>query len=163
MLGVVLGVASLQPIREMTTESSGASEVYVIDNRGRIVAHSDPAQPLAADFSQVPIVAEFLQGRQKTGGTVSFELPGEGGRKAMVGTFIPLSDDSGWGVVVQTDEDTAYRTAIALRNQSFQTVAIVRRARRRARHALRRRDQPARSRSSPRARGAWPAATTARA
>ena len=125
VLGVVLGVASLQPIREMTTESGGASEVFLIDNRGRIVAHSDPAQPLAADFSQLPIVAEFLQGRQKTGGTVSFEMPGEAGPKAMVGTFIPLSDDSGWGVVVQTDEDTAYRTAISLRNQSFKTVAIV--------------------------------------
>ena len=125
VLGVVLGIASLQHIREMTTESSGASEVYVVDNRGRIVAHSDPAQPLAADFSAVPIVAEFLIGRQKTGGTVNFELPTEGGSKAMVGTFIPVTDDSGWGVVVQTEEDTAYRAAIELRNQSFRTVAIV--------------------------------------
>ena len=125
VLGVVLGVASLQHIREMTTQSSGASEVYVIDNRGRIVAHSDPAQPLAADFSQVPIVAEFLQGRQKTGGTVSFELPGDDGTREMVGTFIPVTDDSGWGVVVQTDKGKAYRTAIELRNESFRTAAIV--------------------------------------
>jgi HD-GYP domain-containing protein (c-di-GMP phosphodiesterase class II) len=125
VLGVVLGVASLQHIREMTTQSSGASEVYVIDNRGRIVAHSDPAQPLAADFSQVPIVAEFLQGRQKTGGTVSFELPGEDEPREMVGTFIPVTDDSGWGVVVQTDKGKAYRTAIELRNESFRTAAIV--------------------------------------
>jgi len=43
----------------------------------------------------------------------------------MVGTFIPLADDSGWGVVVQTEEDVAYRTAIQLRNDSFRTVAIV--------------------------------------
>jgi HD-GYP domain-containing protein (c-di-GMP phosphodiesterase class II) len=125
VLGVVLGIASLQPIREMTTESSGASEIYVIDNRGHIVAHSDPAQPLAADFKDVPIVAEFLQGRQRTGGTVNFDLPVEGGSKAMVGTFIPLTDKSGWGVVVQTEEDTAYRDPIMLRNQSFRTVAIV--------------------------------------
>jgi HD-GYP domain-containing protein (c-di-GMP phosphodiesterase class II) len=125
VLGVVLGVASLQHIREMTVESSGASEVYVIDNRGRIVAHSDPAQPLAADFAQVPIVAEFLIGRQKTGGTVNFELPGDDAARAMVGTFIPVTDDSGWGVVVQTDKGKAYRTAIALRNESLRTVAIV--------------------------------------
>ena len=125
VLGVVLGVASLQHIREMTVESSGASEVYVIDNRGRIVAHSDPAQPLAADFAQVPIVAEFLQGRQKTGGTVNFELPGDDAAREMVGTFIPVTDDSGWGVVVQTDKGKAYRTAIALRNESLRTVAIV--------------------------------------
>jgi HD-GYP domain-containing protein (c-di-GMP phosphodiesterase class II) len=125
VLGVVLGVASLQHIREMTMESSGASEVYVIDNRGRIIAHSDPAQPLADDFSQVPIVAEFLQGRQKTGGTVNFKLQGEAGPRDMVGTFIPVTDESGWGVVVQTDEGNAYRTAIALRNESFRTAALV--------------------------------------
>jgi HD-GYP domain-containing protein (c-di-GMP phosphodiesterase class II) len=125
VLGVVLGVASLQPIRAMTVESSGAAEVYVIDNRGRIVAHSDPAQPLAADFSQVPIVAEFLQGRQRTGGTVSFALPGEPSPKAMVGTFIPLADDSGWGVVVQIPEQTAYGTSIVLRRKSLQIVGIV--------------------------------------
>ena len=104
VLGIVLGVGSLQAIREMTTASSGASEVYVIDQRGRIIAHSDPARPLASDFSQVPIVAEFLQGRQRTGGTVNFELQAEGGPKAMVGTFMPLLDESGWGVVVQTEE-----------------------------------------------------------
>jgi len=51
--------------------------------------------------------------------------PTEAGSKAMVGTFMPLADDSGWGVVVQTEEEVAYRTAIQLRNQSFRTVAIV--------------------------------------
>jgi HD-GYP domain-containing protein (c-di-GMP phosphodiesterase class II) len=121
VLGVVLGVASLQPIREMTTGSSVASEVYVVDNRGRIVAHSDPSQPLAADFSKVPIVEEFMTGRQRAGGTVNFSLD----QRPMVGTFMPLTDRSGWGVVVQTDENTAYATAIQLRDQSFQTVAIV--------------------------------------
>jgi len=121
VLGVVLGVASLQPIRAMTTESSGASQVYLIDPRGRIIAHSDPAQPLAADFSKVPIVATFLEGRQRAGGTIGFRMDD----KAMVGTFIPLTDDSNWGVVVQTEEETAFRTANQLRDQSFKTVAIV--------------------------------------
>jgi HD-GYP domain-containing protein (c-di-GMP phosphodiesterase class II) len=121
VLGIVLGVVSLQPIREMTTDSAVTSVVYVIDNRGHIIAHSDPAQPLGANFSQVPIVSEFLKGRQYTGGAVPFTL----NNKAMVGTFSPLTDDSGWGVVVQTEEDTAYRTAIQLRQQSFKTVAIV--------------------------------------
>ncbi len=125
VLGIVLGVGSLQAIREMTTASSGASEVYVIDQRGRIIAHSDPARPLASDFSQVPIVAEFLQGRQRTGGTVNFELQAEGGPKAMVGTFMPLLDESGWGVVVQTEEAVAYQTSNQLRDTSFKTVAIV--------------------------------------
>ena len=121
VLGVVLGVASLQPIREMTSASSGASEVYLVDSRGRIVAHSDPSQPLAADFSKVPIVGELMTGRQRAGGTVNFTLD----QRPMVGTFMPLTDKSGWGVVVQTDETTAYATAIQLRNDSFRTVAIV--------------------------------------
>ncbi len=139
VLGVVLGVASLQPIREMTTASSGASEVYVVDNRGRIVAHSDPSQPLAADFSKVPIVEEFMTGRQRAGGTVNFALD----KRPMVGTFMPLTDKSGWGVVVQTDEDTAYADG----DRSCATSPVPHRrdrdrARRGARHAVRRRDQP---------------------
>jgi HD-GYP domain-containing protein (c-di-GMP phosphodiesterase class II) len=125
VLGVVLGVASLQSLREMTTASSGDAEVYLIDNRGRIIAHSDPARPLASDVSQVPIVAEFLQGRQRTGGTVNFELKTDSAAKAMVGTFMPLTDQSGWGVVVQTEEEVAYRTSTQLRNASFRTVTIV--------------------------------------
>ena len=62
VLGVVLAIASLQDIREITTATGGQLfEVYVVDNRGRLIAHSDPKQPLAADMSAIEIVRIFLQ------------------------------------------------------------------------------------------------------
>ena len=61
--GVVLAVASLQPIREITHRATGGGifEVYVVDNRGRLIAHSDPSRPLAEDLSGVEIVRLFLE------------------------------------------------------------------------------------------------------
>jgi HD-GYP domain-containing protein (c-di-GMP phosphodiesterase class II) len=43
----------------------------------------------------------------------------------MLGTYMRVPDDSGWGVIVQTDIATAYHTATVLRNQSVTVVAIV--------------------------------------
>jgi HD-GYP domain-containing protein (c-di-GMP phosphodiesterase class II) len=138
--GVVLAVASLQPIREITTATGGRLfEVYVVDNRGRLVAHSDPKQPLAVDMSGIEIVRLFLRAseeppRPNTGtgrrsgasGTTPFDIA-EGQRRPrhMLGTYMRVPDDSGWGVIVQSDVDTAYFTAIDLRNKSLRVVAIV--------------------------------------
>ncbi len=138
--GVVLAVASLQPIREITTATGGRLfEVYVVDNRGRLVAHSDPKEPLAVDMSSIEIVRLFLRAseeppRPNTGtgrrsgasGTTPFDIA-EGQRRPrhMLGTYMRVPDDSGWGVIVQSDVETAYFTAIDLRNKSLRVVAIV--------------------------------------
>ena len=139
---VVLAVASLQPIRAITKGTGGGIfEVYVVDNRGRLIAHSDPSRPLAEDLSAVEIVRLFLdqsihaapsgsdpRSRQRSGGygTTLFELAGADGVKhEMLGTYVPVPDESGWGVVVQVDVAKAYFTAIDLRNKSLILVAIV--------------------------------------
>ena len=60
--GVVLAVASLQRIREITKATGGGIfEVYVFDNRGRLIAHSDQSRPLAEDMAGVEIVRLFLE------------------------------------------------------------------------------------------------------
>jgi HD-GYP domain-containing protein (c-di-GMP phosphodiesterase class II) len=139
--GVVLAVASLQPIREITTQSGGAGlfEVYVVDNRGRLIAHSDPNEPLAADMSHVEIVRIFLEQlarspqaepgvRRVSGGfgTTRFDIPRPGAEpRHMLGTYMRVPDDSGWGVIVQVDVSKAYFTAIELRNRSVVLVAAV--------------------------------------
>jgi len=125
--GVVLALASLQPIRQMTAESGarGIFEVYVVDNRGHLIAHSDRELPLAADMSSINIVRFFLESKRRTGGTVGFAIPAEGGARNMLGTFMPVPDDSGWGVIVQVEEDKAYFAAIDLRRKSIALVAIV--------------------------------------
>jgi HD-GYP domain-containing protein (c-di-GMP phosphodiesterase class II) len=134
--GVVLTVASLQPIRQITKESGsgGLFEVYVVDNRGRTVAHSDPNRPLGEDLSDVEIVKMFLKSTQEAVGpgrgvitsTIPFTMPGPDGRPLqMLGTFRSVPDDSGWGVIVQEDIDKAFFTAIDLRRRSTYLVAIV--------------------------------------
>ncbi len=138
--GVVLAVASLQPIRAITSATGGRLfEVYVVDNRGRLVAHSDPKLPLSADMSGVEIVRIFMSASEASGaasgsgrrsgafGTTAFQLAqaGAGRPRQMIGTFMRVPDDSGWGVIVQRDVETAYFTAIDLRRQSLKVVAAV--------------------------------------
>ncbi len=138
--GVVLAVASLQPIREITkaSGSSGLFEVYVVDNRGRLIAHSDPKRPLGEDASAVPIVRDFLEqtsqggggeaGRRRSGGfgTIRFEMVGEDGLPhEMLGTYMRVPDDSDWGVMVQVNVEKAYFTAIDLKRKSVILVAVV--------------------------------------
>jgi HD-GYP domain-containing protein (c-di-GMP phosphodiesterase class II) len=43
----------------------------------------------------------------------------------MLGTYVPVPDESGWGVLVQVDIAKAYFTAIDLRNKSILLVAVV--------------------------------------
>jgi HD-GYP domain-containing protein (c-di-GMP phosphodiesterase class II) len=139
--GVVLAVASLQPIRAITKGSGGGIfEVYVVDNRGRLIAHSDANRPLAEDMSAVEIVRIFLEqsarnpgsdaaGRRTAAGgfgTTRFAMPGpDGVEHQMLGTSMPVPDESGWGVVVQVDIEKAYFTAIDLRKKSMLLVAFV--------------------------------------
>jgi HD-GYP domain-containing protein (c-di-GMP phosphodiesterase class II) len=139
--GVVLAVASLQPIRAITKQSGGGGliEVNVVDNRGWIIAHSDTDQPLSADVSRIEIVRIFLgsaedsrrraaapERRSGAGGTTRFDIPVEGGApRHMLGTYMRVPDDSDWGVIVQVDIDDAYFTAIDLRNKSVLLVAVV--------------------------------------
>jgi HD-GYP domain-containing protein (c-di-GMP phosphodiesterase class II) len=49
----------------------------------------------------------------------------DGGVHEMLGTYVPVPDESGWGVVVQVDIEKAYFTAIDLRNKSILLVAAV--------------------------------------
>jgi HD-GYP domain-containing protein (c-di-GMP phosphodiesterase class II) len=134
--GVVVAVASLQPIREITSTAGGRLfEVYVVDNRGRLVAHSDPKQELAIDLSGVDIVRTFLSTSDEPGGharraaaagTTRFDIAAAQGKvQHMLGTYVRVPDDSGWGVIVQSDIDTAYFTAIDLQRKSLIVSGIV--------------------------------------
>jgi HD-GYP domain-containing protein (c-di-GMP phosphodiesterase class II) len=125
--GVVLAVASLQPIRQMTAESGeeGLLEVYVVDNRGHLIAHSDPKMPLGTDMSGIDIVRFFLESQRRTGATVPFAIPSPEGARKMLGTYRPVPDDSGWGVIVQVEEGKAFYDADVLRRQSVALVGVV--------------------------------------
>ena len=126
--GAVLAVASLGPLWNMTKEmgEKGQIDVYVVDGRGRLVAHSDPAKlDEGQDLAQVEIVKQFLESKGRAGATVPFSLPSKDGPLQMLGTYARVPDDNGWGVIVQIDQGKAYYSAIQMRNQSIALVAVV--------------------------------------
>ena len=127
--GVVLAVASLGPLWEMTKQmgEEGLVEVYIVDSRGRLVAHSDPGKLKEnPDQSSVEIVRQFLEAKGRAAATVPFQMPSVvGGHVKMLGTFTRVPDESGWGVIVQVDEQKAYYSAIQMRNQSVALVLLV--------------------------------------
>jgi HD-GYP domain-containing protein (c-di-GMP phosphodiesterase class II) len=126
--GVVIVIASLGRLWTMTREMAqeGAFDVYVVDDTGHLVAHSDP-QRLDGnlDLKDVEIVKQFLETHGRTAATVPFTLKGPNGPLDMLGTYTGVADDSGWGVIVQIDEAKAYYTALRMRNQSVVLVALV--------------------------------------
>ncbi len=123
--GVVLAVASLLPVWRMT-EQTGEKlfEVYVVDGRGHVIAHSDRSVALGTDMSNVEIVREFLESKG-VGVTHPFAIPAPGGAIKMLGTYTRVPDESGWGVIVQVDENKAYFAATDMRRKSLALVAVV--------------------------------------
>jgi HD-GYP domain-containing protein (c-di-GMP phosphodiesterase class II) len=125
--GVVLVVASLGPLWNMTRDlgQGGMFDVYVVDGRGRLVAHSDPRKLEGnLDVSDVEIVKRFLASQGRTGATETFTIGSPTGPVEMLGTYTSIPD-TGWGVIVQIPQDKAYYSAIQMRYQSLALVALV--------------------------------------
>jgi HD-GYP domain-containing protein (c-di-GMP phosphodiesterase class II) len=125
--GVVLVVASLGPLWNSTKEmgQEGMFDVYVVDDRGHLVAHSDPTRLTGnLDVSDVEIVQRFREFRGRAGATVPFTLQTPKGKVRMLGTYTAVPD-TGWGAFVQVAEDKAYSDAIQMRYQSLGLVLVV--------------------------------------
>jgi HD-GYP domain-containing protein (c-di-GMP phosphodiesterase class II) len=125
--GVVLVVASLGPLWNMTRElgQGGVFDVYVVDGRGRLIAHSDPRKlEENLDVSDVGIVKQFLASQGRTAATVPFVISTPTGPIDMLGTYTSIPD-TGWGVIVQIPRDKAYYSAIQMGYQSLALVAVV--------------------------------------
>ena len=125
--GVVLVVASLGPLWNMTRElgQGGVFDVYVVDGRGRLIAHSDPRKLEGnLDVSDVGIVKLFLASQGRTAATVPFTVTTPAGSTQMLGTYTGIPD-TGWGVIVQIPQDKAYYSAIQMGYQSMGLVAVV--------------------------------------
>jgi HAMP domain-containing protein len=124
--GVVVVVATLGRLWQLTRElaQEGIFEVYVVDGRGRLVAHSDPSRLEGdLDLTGVDIVRLFLASQGRTGATVPFTLAGPSGARRMLGTYmsiVPL----GWGAIVQVEERAAYYAADRMRARSYTLVAV---------------------------------------
>jgi HD-GYP domain-containing protein (c-di-GMP phosphodiesterase class II) len=125
--GVVLVVASLGPLWNTTKQmgQEGLFEIYVVDGRGWLVAHSDPARLQGdLDMAGVEIVRQFMATGGRAGATVPFTIQGPKGTVDMLGTYAGVPESS-WGVIVQVEQDKAYYSAIQMRYQSLALVALV--------------------------------------
>jgi HD-GYP domain-containing protein (c-di-GMP phosphodiesterase class II) len=125
--GVVLVVASLGPLWNTTKQmgQEGLFDVYVVDGRGWLVAHSDPSRLQGdLDVSGVEIVRQFTESGGKAGATVPFTIRTAKGTSEMLGTYAAVPESS-WGVIVQVEQDKAYYSAIQMRYQSLVLVALV--------------------------------------
>ncbi len=125
--GVVLVVASLGPLWNTTKQmgQEGLFDVYVVDGRGWLVAHSDPSRLQGdLDVSGVEIVRQFTESGGKAGATVPFTIRTPKGTSQMLGTYAAVPESS-WGVIVQVEQDKAYYSAIQMRYQSLVLVALV--------------------------------------
>jgi HD-GYP domain-containing protein (c-di-GMP phosphodiesterase class II) len=126
--GVVLAVANLGPLWKMTEEmgEGGIVDVYVVDGRGRLVAHSDKRKfEEDLDLSSVEIVRKFMESKGRASSTEPFTIDTKNGAIKMLGTYTAVPDDSGWGVIVQVDESKAYYSALQMWRWSFALVAVV--------------------------------------
>ena len=126
---VVIGITTFEPVVRLTRQSGegGLLDVYVVSPDGKLVAHSNPGfVSTGADLTDIDIVREFVQ----TGGRAAASMPfilkdASGAPRHMLGTFIRVADDSGWGVIAQIDEAKAYAGANAMRRNSALVVGMV--------------------------------------
>lgn len=126
---VVIAITTLGPVVRLTRQSGegGLLDVYVVSPHGRLVAHSDPNfAPTGADLTGIDIVKEFVQTAGRAAASMPFTVKDASGKERnMLGTFIRVADDSGWGVIAQIDEQKAYAGANAMRRNSAVVVGLV--------------------------------------
>lgn len=123
--GVISGVVGLEPIYQFVKESSvSGNTAYVVDSRGRLIAHPDKARIKAnEDLSNSEIVKEM----QRLGELVTTTKPfveHSGNHPIPMLATIVLMKDVGWGVIVQTEERLAYYPATIMIRQTVQWTLI---------------------------------------
>jgi len=126
---VVTAITSLERVVQLTRQSGegGLLDVYVVSGEGKLVAHSDPRSvATGSDLKEIDIVQEFVQTAGRAAASMPFNLEDANGvTRHMLGTFIRVADDSGWGVIAQIDEAKAYAGAILMRRNSILVVTLV--------------------------------------
>lgn len=126
---VLIATATLEPVVRLIRESGqgGILDVLVVTSDGKLVAHSDPKfASTGADMKENDLVQEFVQPGGGAAASVPFTLKDSTGvTRQMLGTFIRVADDSGWGVIAQIPEAKAYAGADSMRRNSILVVSVV--------------------------------------
>ena len=113
VIGAVLAFVSLQPLKaqfvregQESAGAKGAFLAYVVDRRGQLLFASDPAAFPSQDLSRIDLVREFMA--QPVRLTKSYAR-GEGkAARRVLGTLAPVPTPTDWGVIVETEERSAF-------------------------------------------------------
>ena len=128
VIGAVLAFVSLQPLKaqfvregQEAAGAKGAFLAYVVDRRGQLLFSSDPAAFPSRDLSRIDLVREFMV--QPVRLTKSYAR-GEGkAARRVLGTLAPVPAPTDWGVVVETEEQSAF--ASVARTAKVSTLLVV--------------------------------------
>ncbi|MGH9535864.1 MAG: HD domain-containing phosphohydrolase [Terriglobales bacterium] len=124
-IGVLLQVEGFSLIQQRLDEmTAGGMELYVVDDRGRLIAAG--AQPghfsgvLGQDLSHLEIVRRFLSwhGNPLASETASYQQGTDDGTEAMLGTYSAISALH-WAVIAQRPERLAFASARELEREGY--------------------------------------------
>lgn len=124
--GAICTLVSLQPIYEDLLVKVAKSEmIYVVDQKGKVVLHSDPAQNIQKPtYENVEIVKKFmLNPNYRIRQTMDYSYREGKNIINVLGTIAPVNEPD-WGVIIQKPEKEAYRSLYELIRQTFLNTII---------------------------------------
>ncbi|CAJ38171.1 sensor histidine kinase [Methanocella arvoryzae] len=105
-IGTLIGSVNLANFRDLLAETQVKENhfVYLVNKSGRVMVHSNSSyMDKMADFSSIPAVASVIRGEE---GIVEQYFPFENDQRLVA--YTPVTQ-YGWGVVVATPVDVAYK------------------------------------------------------
>jgi len=134
--GVVSAVVSLRPIQEIVQgKSLEGRQVYVVDGRGFLIAHSDRKTLFTnGDYSRTPMVRAFQEAKGLGSPSVPFTQSEGGVVKEMVGTHTSIGDRNSstpilrsldWGAIVQAELEKVNSKVHQMQRTSFNIALLV--------------------------------------
>lgn len=133
--GVVSAVVSLRPIQEIVQgKSLEGRQVYVVDGKGFLIAHSDRKTLFTnGDFSRTPMARAFQEAKGLGSPSVPFTQSEGGVVKEMVGTHTSIGDRSSptpilrnldWGAIVQAELEKVNSKVHQMQRTSYQIAGV---------------------------------------
>lgn len=120
IMGVITVVINAEPLwRILRDESSSGSKVYVVDSQGNLLLHLDKGemQP-GRNLRDSAIVRDYLLTRGRVNTVRLFEEKKGDKITEIIGSYASVPTVK-WGVIVQTDKDTAFASVNAMIRESM--------------------------------------------
>jgi len=106
--GVLSALVDLSAVwQSIVQRNRSGHEIFVLDERGRVVASNDPARVVpGSDVSRSALVVRFLKAEGRARETMPFLETQDGGERSYIGSYEVTG--LGWGVFVQARLEDVY-------------------------------------------------------